>query len=232
MAISQILDNYQRVLARIQTAAIQAGRKPEEIKLVAVSKTVPVAIVQEAVSNGITLLGENRVQEAKQKFEVIGNNATWHLVGHLQSNKVKPAVSMFELIQSVDSIELAKEISNRAQQINKVQNILIEINTSGEETKFGIEPAGLIPMLEQISLLSNIRIQGLMTVGPLVPEPELARPSFIQLRELSEKVKSAGLANIEMHILSMGMTGDFEIAIQEGANMLRIGTAIFGHRNI
>lgn len=229
--MSQILDNYQRVLERIQTAANQSGGKPEEIKLVAVSKTIPVEIVQGAVADGITLLGENRVQEAKQKFEVIGNQATWHLVGHLQSNKVKPAVSMFELIQSVDSIELAKEIDHRALQIKKVQHILVEVNTSGEETKFGLEPAALIPMLEQISPLSNIRIQGLMTIGPLVPDPELARPSFIQLRELSETVKLLGLPNIEMNILSMGMTSDFEIAIQEGANMIRIGTAIFGHRN-
>jgi PLP dependent protein len=231
MAISQISENYQRVLERIQTAAIKAGRNPAEIKLVAVSKTVPIAIVQEAVADGITLLGENRVQEAKQKFEVIGTKATWHLVGHLQSNKVKPAVSMFELIQSVDSVELAKEIDNRARQINKVQNVLVEVNTSGEETKFGLEPEGLIPMLEQIVSFPNIRVQGLMTIGPLAPDPELARPSFIQLRDLADKAKSAGLPNLEMQILSMGMTSDFEIAIQEGANMLRIGTAIFGHRN-
>lgn len=229
--MSQISDNYQRVLDKIQDVAIKIGRNPVEIELVAVTKTVLIENIQEAIGLGIKNLGENRVQEAKEKFDIIGNKVVWHLVGHLQTNKVKPAVVMFDLIQSVDSVEVAKEIDKRANQLNKIQNILVEVNTSGETTKFGIEPEKLLPLIEQITPLPNIHIQGLMTIGPLVSDPELARPSFMQLRQLADRIKSAGIPNLEMIYLSMGMTSDYQIAIQEGANMLRIGTAIFGHRS-
>ncbi|MCX7918375.1 MAG: YggS family pyridoxal phosphate-dependent enzyme [bacterium] len=228
--MSQVTDNLLRLKERIHEIALRSHRNPEEIIVVAVTKTVPIEKILEAIDAGIHNIGENRVQEAREKFNQIGNKVIWHLVGHLQTNKVKPAVAMFELIQSIDRIEVAREIDKRARQINKVQNVLIEVNTSGEETKFGIEPDRLMQLIEQILPLPNIRIQGLMTIAPLVADPERARPSFIQLRELAEQIQRQHIAGVEMRYLSMGMTNDYPVAIQEGANMLRIGTAIFGAR--
>ncbi|MDI6784879.1 MAG: YggS family pyridoxal phosphate-dependent enzyme [bacterium] len=230
--MSLIGENYQRVCQNIREVALECNRNPEEIILVAVTKTVPVDKIQEAIRLGIQNIGENKVQEAKDKYDRLGNKVTWHLVGHLQTNKVKPAVAFFDLIQSIDRLEVAVEIARRAQQINKIQNVLIEVNTSGELTKFGIEPNRLLPLIEQISPLPNIQIQGLMTIGPLVPDPEQTRPSFTILSQLFNKIRELNIPKVEMNYLSMGMTSDYPIAIQEGANMLRIGTAIFGSRQL
>ncbi|MFH1563244.1 MAG: YggS family pyridoxal phosphate-dependent enzyme [Nitrospirota bacterium] len=212
-----ISDNLQKIKERIKEAAYRVGRNPAEIKLVAVTKGVEPDRILEAIQARVEIIGENRVQEVKAKYEVIKTQVEWHLVGHLQKNKVKDAVKLFSLIHSVDSFELAKEIDKRAAQIGKVQDILIEVNTSGESTKFGVVPSAVEKLLIEIKYLPNIRIQGLMTIAP--DNPESARPYFRILKELNDKFR--------LKYLSMGMSNDFELAIEEGANIVRIGRAIF-----
>jgi hypothetical protein len=224
-----IKKNLEALRNRIKIAAHRVARNPDEIKLVAVTKSVDVNQIEEAIDAGVNIIGENRVQEAKKKYSQLKNNdVKWHLIGHLQRNKVKDAIEIFDMIQSVDTIHLAKEIDKRAGIANKIMDILIQVNTSGEETKFGISPHLTLEIIQQIAKFKNIRIKGLMTIAPLVVNPEDTRPYFRILAKLRDKITSKRIENVEMKYLSMGMTNDFEVAIEEGSNMIRIGRAIFG----
>jgi len=225
-----VRDNVEEVKERIERAAMRSGRDPSQIRIVAVSKTFPVERILEAIEAGITDIGENRGQEAEPKIAQIGDRVKWHMVGHLQRNKVKKALNMFDLIHSLDSFRLLDEIEKRAAQMEKVADVLVQVNTSGEETKYGISPDEVMRLVEAASQREHVRVLGLMTIGPLVDDPEKARPSFIMLRRIKEEIEAAELPGIEMRYLSMGMTDDFEVAIEEGSNMVRIGRAIFGER--
>ena len=223
-----IKNNLEIIKEKIKKAALKANRSPEEIKLVAVTKTATIEQIKEAISVGIKIIGENKVQEAKEKYHILSADTEWHLVGHLQTNKVKYAIEIFDCIQSVDSIKLAKEIDRRSLQFGMITNVLVEVNVSGEETKYGIKPEEVEPFLKEISVFSRIRVRGLMTIAPIVEDEEEVRPYFRKLRELSKELKKKNIKNIRMDYLSMGMTEDFEVAIEEGANMVRIGRGIFG----
>ncbi|MGQ9695623.1 MAG: YggS family pyridoxal phosphate-dependent enzyme [Thermodesulfobacteriota bacterium] len=228
--MSPIAANLKRVQERIEAAAQRAGRRPEEILLVAVSKTVPPDRVLEGIRAGIKILGENYVQEAKKKIEALGRDITWHFIGHLQTNKAKLAVRLFDLIHSVDSLHLAEELNKAARAEGKVLPILLEVKLSAEESKFGVEEGNIIQLAEGISRLENLIVRGLMTMPPLGPDPESARPYFIRLRKISKLIASQNFPRVSMTELSMGMSSDFEIAIEEGATLIRVGTAIFGPR--
>ncbi len=221
--------NLENINERIKKIALKVNKNPGEIKLVAVTKTATIEQIKEAINVGVKIIGENKVQEAKEKYQILTDDIEWHLVGHLQTNKVKYAVEIFDLIHSVDSIKLAKEIDKRSQQFGKTTNVLVEVNVSGEETKYGIKPEEVELFLEEISKFSRIRVRGLMTIAPIVKHKEEARPYFKKLRELSEKISYKDIKNVKMDYLSMGMTDDFEVALEEGANMIRIGRAIFGY---
>ena len=230
-SMRSIEENIEDVWSRIERAAEKTGRGKEDIKLVAVTKTVEPARIKEAINCGIQIIGENRVQEAESKFDMIAEKVERHLVGHLQTNKAKKAVELFDFIQSVDSERIAQEISRRASQKGKVMPVLVEVNTSAEETKFGIEPHQVLPLMESISDLKGIRIEGLMTIGLFSDDPEYTRPCFKRLKAIFDQLKQERIPNVDMSYLSMGMTSDFEVAIQEGSNMVRVGTAIFGARS-
>lgn len=225
--MSIIRDNFLKVMERIEKAAHRAGRDPDEIKLVAVSKTVEVERVREAIEAGVSILGENYVQEAQKKIKEIGRPVSWHFIGHLQSNKAKYAVSLFDMIHSVDSIALAEELNRRAEKDGRAMDVMIEVNISGEVTKFGIEEERAFDIARKVHDLKNLSFMGLMTMPPYFDDPELSRPYYIRLRELKEKMIREG---IPLRELSMGMSNDFEIAIEEGATFVRVGTAIFGMR--
>lgn len=226
----RIRENLKIVRERIARAAEAAGRRPQEITLVAVAKTFPVEDILEGVEAGITIIGENRVQEAASKHRAVGERVQWHLVGHLQSNKAKKAVEIFSLIHSIDSADLAREVGRRALAAGKVQEVLVEVNTSGEPQKFGVEPNRAFEVLKDLSGIEGIKVCGLMTVGPLTDEVTKIRKAFEKLRRIFEEAEKLGLEGVEMRHLSMGMSGDFELAIAEGSNMVRIGSAIFGRR--
>ncbi len=228
--MSRIEENLKEIESRIRKAAEKSGKGKDEIKLVAVTKTVESDRIKEAIRLGVKIIGENRVQEAEEKFKEITEKVEKHLVGHLQTNKVKKAVELFDLIQSVDSIHLAEEISKRSQGIGKMMEVLVEVNTSGEKTKFGVEPEQTMSLVESISKLDGIKIRGLMTIGLFSDDPEATRPCFKKLKILFDEIESIKIPNVEMIYLSMGMTSDFEVAIEEGSNMVRIGTGIFGFR--
>jgi pyridoxal phosphate enzyme (YggS family) len=228
--MSGIEQNIKDIRSRIQKAAQKSGRDAEEIKLVAVSKTVELERINQAIRSGIDIIGENRVQEAETKFKGITEKVEKHLVGHLQTNKAKKAVELFDFIQSVDSQRIAEEISRRASQQSRVMDVLVEVNTSEEETKFGAEPDQVLTLIETISRLEGIKIKGLMTIGLFTSNPEDTRPCFKKLKTLFEEIKSMNIPNVDMRYLSMGMTSDFEVAIEEGSNMVRVGTGIFGAR--
>jgi pyridoxal phosphate enzyme (YggS family) len=225
--MSKIRENLLRVTERIEKAARRAGRDPGEIKLVAVSKTVEAARVKEAIEAGVSILGENYVQEAQKKIEEIGRSIAWHFIGHLQTNKAKYAVRLFEMIHSVDSLPLAQELNRRAEQANRVIKVMMEVNISGEATKFGADEAKVLGVARGILNLDHLSLEGLMTMPPYFDSPEMSRPYYIQLREVKERMVREG---IPMKELSMGMSNDFEIAIEEGATYIRVGTAIFGAR--
>jgi len=228
--IPSVRDNLTRVLERIDLAARRAGRDPEEIKLVAVSKTVDVGRIREAIEAGVTILGENYVQEAREKIQEIGRGIQWHMIGHLQSNKAKYVVTLFDYIHSIDGVPLAHEIGRRAAQKGKSVRGLVEVNLSGEASKFGVSADKLVGLMHHIAEISHISIEGLMTMPPFFDDPERARPYFVRLRELRDRIQEEGIEGIRMDELSMGMSGDFEAAIEEGATMIRVGTAIFGER--
>jgi pyridoxal phosphate enzyme (YggS family) len=218
------------VWRRIEAAAARSLRDPSDIKLVAVTKTVDAPRIAEAIGAGVTCIGENRVQEAARKFAEALPPVEKHLVGHLQTNKVKKAVELFDMIQSVDSYRLAREVSNRCEAAGSPMDVLIEVNTSGEESKFGLDPEEVVPAVEEIASLGGIRVVGLMTVGAFLPDPEDVRPCFRLLREVRDRIEERVVPGVAMDHLSMGMTDDFEVAIEEGATIVRIGRAIFGER--
>ncbi len=225
-----IADNLRTVTDRIASAAKRAGRDPSSISLVAVTKTVDIESIRHAVAAGASALGENRVQEAKEKIEKLGNIARWHLIGHLQTNKAKYAVKLFDLIHSIDNLELARELDKQAAKIGKVQNVLIEVNIAGEVSKAGMAVKEAPALVKETSKLKNVSIQGLMTVPPFSDNPEDSRPYFRVLRELAENIARENIPGVSMNELSMGMSNDFEVAVEEGATMVRVGTAIFGER--
>ena len=227
---TDIAVNINKVRQRIVAATARCNRSSDSVRLLAVTKTVSSRAVEQAIEAGITAFGENYVQEAKEKIAVIGKRVEWHMIGYLQTNKAKYAVNIFDYIHSVDRMELAKEINKRASLINRKINILIEINISGEKTKSGIQAADAARLIKDISILENISVKGLMTMTPYSSNPENSRPYFSELRNLQKKIIKEGIKDIQMEELSMGMTDDFEIAIEEGATIVRIGRAIFGER--
>jgi len=214
-------------MEKIEEAARKIGRDPNEIKLVAVSKTVEVARIMEAIEAGVSILGENYVQEAQKKIEEIGRPVSWHFIGHLQTNKAKYAIRLFDMIHSLDSVPLAEELNRRAEQADRVMEVMIEVNLSKEATKFGTDEEVVVNLAKRIQNLNHLSLEGLMTMPPYFDSPELSRPYYIALRELKEKMVKEG---VPMKDLSMGMSNDFEIAIEEGATYVRVGTAIFGPR--
>ena len=228
-----LIENASAILKKMSHAAICAGRSPNGVKLIAVTKTVEIEKIKEAISIGLRTFGENRVQEAQMKVqglkaEVSDSVIEWHLIGHLQKNKAKYAVRLFDLIHTVDSVELAEEINKQAEKIDKIQKVLVQVKLSGEETKQGISEEDLVPLLKRVKGMDNLLLEGLMTIPPFFEDPEQTRPYFRRLRELRDKAEETGS---EMKELSMGMSNDFEVAIEEGATMVRIGTALFGKRS-
>jgi len=219
MIMININRNLKNIKERIRKSALKVNRNPDEIKLIAVTKTFPVDVINEVINLGINTIGETKVQEAKKKFEKIGKKVEWHMIGHLQGNKVKDAVEIFDVIHSIDRIKITKKISDRCLKLNKKMPVLVQINLTGD--KFGIKSDEAIEFINEIKKLDGIKVEGLMTIAPYV-EPEETRPYFRKLKELA---LSTGLKH-----LSMGMSNDFEVAIEEGATMIRIGTAIFGKR--
>jgi PLP dependent protein len=229
--MSEITKNVARVQERIWNAAKRAGRDAESVQLVAVSKTVPASMIEEAVRSGVRVFGENYVQEALAKMESLSLPIQWHFIGRLQSNKARKAVSSFSMIHSVDSLKLAQALSRCAVNEGKVMDILIQVNISGEASKAGIhsDSSNLEELLKKMAMLKGVSVKGLMTMPPFFDDPERARPFFRRLRELSEHLRGR-VEGISMDELSMGMSGDFEAAIEEGATLVRIGTSIFGAR--
>jgi len=225
-----IADNVSEVLCRIEDAASRALREPSDVTLVAITKTVERESIIEAIEAGVTCIGENRVQEAERKFGEDLPPVEKHLVGHLQRNKVRKALPLFDMIQSVDSVRLAREISMQCTAAGTVAQALVEVNSSGEETKFGLEPDEVVETVEEMADLPGVRILGLMTVGAFLPDPEDVRPCFRQLRELRNTIEERVIPGVSMEHLSMGMTNDYEVAIEEGATIVRVGRAIFGER--
>ncbi len=222
--------NIQQVKSKIKAAAERSGRNWEDIHLIAVTKNFSAEVVQAAVDNGIVLLGENRVQEAKSKIDLVKGDVKWHLIGHLQRNKVKTAIELFSMIQSLDSFRLAEEIQKRAEQAERVIDVLVQVNIGREKTKYGIDPDDTESFVKEVAQLPNLKIRGLMTIAPFKEDPEDVRLYFRQLYNIFESLKEKSIRNVSMEYLSMGMSHDFEVAIEEGANMVRIGTGIFGAR--
>lgn len=225
-----VASNYHQVMARIAAAAERVGRAADAVGLVVVTKTVPTDRIREAIKAGATICGENRVQEAKEKIESIGDLCRWHLIGRLQSNKAKYAVKLFDLIHSVDSIGLAIELDRQAAKIGKTQEILIEVSLAGERQKGGVLYDDAIQFVRAVAQLPNISVRGLMTVPPYSANPEDVRQYFRRLSELRNTIMLARIPGVAMNELSMGMSGDFEVAIEEGATLVRVGSAIFGAR--
>jgi len=225
-------DRIERIEKQIREAAEKAGRNPDEIRLVAVSKIKPADMVREARDAGQTIFGENYIQEAVAKIEEVGDDSIeWHFIGHLQSKKSKYATGVFTLIHSVDSLKLAKEINKQAAKKEVVQPILIQVNTSGEESKSGTTAEEVIELVREVASLENVAVKGLMTMPAFFDDPEGARPYFRQLRLIRDRIEALDIPGVEMKELSMGMSGDFEVAIEEGATLVRVGTAIFGARD-
>jgi len=224
-----VLENLYRVRERVNAAARRAGRRPEEIKLVAVTKTVPPETMKEAIKGGVSSFGENRVQELLQKYQDFPPGVEWHLIGHLQTNKVKKIIGKVALIHSLDSWRLAEEISRAAGESGTVANVLVQVNVAGEQTKYGLLPPEVADFVGDAACLPGLAVRGLMTIAPWTSNPEEVRPVFRQLKELAGRIGNSA-AGATMEYLSMGMTGDFEVAVEEGSNILRIGTAIFGER--
>jgi pyridoxal phosphate enzyme (YggS family) len=228
---SSIHKNIEEIRSRIAEAALRSGRDPGSIRLLAAVKMVPPQVIQEAIDAGVTLLGENRVQEAEAKIGELGHTVAWHMIGHLQTNKVKKALELFDAIESVDSDRLAREIESRAAQMDRVVDVLIEVNTSCEDSKFGVLPEQTIELVQKIAFLPHIGIRGLMTMGRWVPDPADVRPCYRMLRELRDRIVELGIEGVSMDELSMGMSHDYEVAIEEGATEVRLGTALFGSRH-
>lgn len=226
-----IAENLKYVNERIQKSCLKAGRNEKEVTLIAVSKTKPVSDLMEAYQEGCREFGENKVQELVDKYEVMPKDIHWHMIGHLQTNKVKYIVDKVTMIHSVDSIKLAREISKEAQKKQVTVSILIEVNVAGEESKFGVSMEEAEPLIRKIALLDGIKICGLMTIAPYVEDEEKNRQYFADLKQLSVDIATKNIDNVNMNVLSMGMTGDYAVAIEEGATYVRVGTGIFGERH-
>ena len=227
-----IKDNFDEINKQIMDTAVSCGRKPESIQLIAVSKRKSVETIMEGIKAGAKHLGENYIQEAIEKIDIIGKEtACWHFIGHLQSNKAKFAVQYFDYIHTVDTLKLAKAIDKQAKKIDKIQKILVQVNISEEETKSGTNTEDTIQLVEQITLFENLSLQGLMCMPPYFSEPEKARIYFKQLGQIKERITALKLDNVSMEHLSMGMSNDFKVAIEEGSTMVRVGTSIFGRRD-
>lgn len=226
-----IAENLAAVEKNIIDACKRAGRAREEVTLISVSKTKPPEMIQEAYQLGKREFGENKAQEMKEKHALLPGDIKWHFIGHLQTNKVKYVVGRAYLIHSVDSLRLAEAIEQESAKRDVVSQILLEVNVAGEESKFGLKPEETLALAQQIARLPHVQIQGLMTIAPYVDDPEENREVFRRLRELSVDIRSKNIDNVSMGVLSMGMTGDYQVAIEEGATYVRVGTGIFGERN-
>ncbi len=225
-----IAENLKSVREKIEAACLRVGRNPAEVTLVAVTKTVSAERINEAIEAGATHIGENRVQEAREKYSQI-KPVTWHLIGHLQTNKVKHALKIFQWIHSVDSFHLAEKIEQEASRLEKIIPVFLEVKTSPEETKYGIPVSETLELVKKISRFDHLQVSGLMTIAPFTDDEKAIQKSFQTLRHLQNEINQAEIAGVRMEHLSMGMSHDFEIAIEEGATMVRVGTAIFGSRN-
>jgi pyridoxal phosphate enzyme (YggS family) len=222
-----VQSNLERLQEKIQKTAEKSGRDPAAIKLCVVTKMVPVDKIKAVIACGVDIIGENRVREALEKQPQIGRSVQWHMIGHLQSRKAKQAVELFDMVQSVDSVSTAQALEKRCAEAGRSLRILIEVNTSGEEQKYGVSPGEVDGLVREIAPMEHLHIEGLMTMAAFVPDPEMARPSFQQLRQIGEHLRERDIRRARFDVLSMGMTNDFEVAIEEGSTMLRIGTAIF-----
>lgn len=229
--IKMLYENYERVVENVKRACERSGRNFQDITIIAVSKTKPLSDVEELLAHGVTEFGENKVQELVGKYEHVSKPVHWHLIGHLQTNKVKYIVDKACLIHSVDSVHLAGEIEKEAAKKGVTVNILLQVNIAEEETKFGIRDNEVYALIDAIKDMPHIHVAGLMTIAPFVENPEENRVFFRKMYQLSLDIKSKCIDNIDMNVLSMGMTNDYEVAIEEGATMIRVGTAIFGARN-
>lgn len=233
--MTEIAKRLELVRRKIREAAERVGREPEDISIVAVTKNVDTKDISEAVRGDVLLLGENRVQEARAKFselgnDIEGNKVSWHLVGHLQRNKVRQALEIFDLVHSLDSWKLACEMEKASEKLDVITECLLEINVTGKATRIGVEPENALALARDISTLSRVKLRGVMSIAPVVDDPSQARPYFRMTREICEKITDAGLFFPGKVHLSMGMTHDYEVAVEEGATMVRIGTGIFGPR--
>ncbi|MEE0716596.1 MAG: YggS family pyridoxal phosphate-dependent enzyme [Eubacterium sp.] len=226
-----ILENIKQVEENIIKSCEKVGRDPKEVTLIAVSKTKPYTAIEEALPSGVLDYGENKVQELTEKYEILPKDIRWHMIGHLQRNKVKYLVGKVELIHSVDSLRLANQIETEFAKKNEIANILIEVNMANEESKFGITSETTEQLVREISKLEHVRIKGLMTIAPYTDNPETNRVYFRNMKKLSVDIAEKNIDNVSMNVLSMGMTGDYQVAIEEGATMVRVGTGIFGERN-
>ena len=226
-----INENISKVRENIVKACEKAGRNPEEVTLIAVSKTKPVSAIEEALLSGTLDYGENKVQELCDKYDVLPKNIRWHMIGHLQRNKVKYLVGKTYLFHSVDSLRLAEQIEKEFAKHNQVCDILVEVNIAQEESKFGINAKETEELIRKIAKFEHVRIKGLMTIAPYTEDPESNREYFREIKKLSGDIRDKNIDNVSMDVLSMGMTGDYMVAVEEGATMVRVGTGIFGERN-
>ena len=228
--MADVKENILRIRERIAAAAARAGRDPAGVRLMGVTKTVGDDRILQAVEAGIDIIGENYVQEAKRKIELMGKNVEWHFIGHLQTNKAKYAVRLFDLIHSVNRMSLAEELNRRAAAAGVVCRVLVEVNLGGEESKSGAPPEEAPALIRAVAQMANLSIRGLMTMAPWYDDPERARPCFAGLRAIRDRIAAENIPNVTMRELSMGMTDDFEVAVEEGSTIVRIGRAIFGER--
>jgi pyridoxal phosphate enzyme (YggS family) len=228
--MSSVADNIKKIRDDIAEAARRAHRDPSGVRLMGVTKTVDDQRIAEAIRTGLDIIGENYVQEGKRKIEAMGKTLEWHLIGHLQTNKAKYAVRLFDMVHSVDRLKLARELDKRAGIAGITMDILVEVNVSGEESKSGVTPEDTLALVREMSALEHIKVKGLMTMPPWFDDPEDARPYFVALRKLGERIAKENIPGVEMKELSMGMSQDYRVAVEEGATIVRIGTAIFGER--
>jgi pyridoxal phosphate enzyme (YggS family) len=229
--VLSIAQNVARVQERMRQAAERAGRNPAEVRLVAASKTVDAARIRAALASGVTILGENYIQEARKKIGQLGPHAAaWHFIGTLQRNKVRYVFDLFSMLHAIDRLELAEEISRRGERLGKSMPILLEVNVGGEASKSGFAPEELLASVEKLAVLTHVQVRGLMTIPPPTSTPEEARPFYQALRDLRDRLRQKGIPELDLPELSMGMTADFEVAIEEGATLVRVGTALFGPR--
>jgi PLP dependent protein len=226
-----VAGNYRQILARINEAAVKCRRNPKDIKLLGASKSQSIDAIRAAIDAGMTLIGENYVQEAKEKKDRISESVEWHMIGHLQRNKARAAIELFDIIESLDNLMLARELDKEASKRGKKVRVFIEVNLGNEESKSGIAKTQVASLVEEVATLSNMRVEGLMTVPPFRENLNEMRPYFRELSELREKLNELRLPNFDLRELSMGMTHDYNVAIEEGATIVRIGTALFGPRS-